>query len=63
MKIGNIELKGQVILAPMAGICNSAYRKICKEMGAASRQRVEENFTLEQFGRKMEAVYNKVLRP
>ena len=35
MKIGNIELNGQVILAPMAGICNSAYRKICKEMGAA----------------------------
>ena len=35
MKIGNIELKGQVILAPMAGVCNSAFRKICKEMGAA----------------------------
>ena len=35
MKIGNIELKGQVILAPMAGVCNSAYRKICKEMGAS----------------------------
>ncbi len=35
MKIGNIELNGQVILAPMAGVCNSAYRKICKEMGAA----------------------------
>ena len=35
LKIGNIELNGQVILAPMAGICNSAYRKICKEMGAS----------------------------
>ena len=35
MKIGNITLDGQVILAPMAGVCNSAYRKICKEMGAA----------------------------
>ena len=35
MKIGNIELDGQVILAPMAGVCNSAYRKICKEMGAS----------------------------
>lgn len=34
-KIGNVELDGQVILAPMAGVCNSAYRKICKEMGAA----------------------------
>lgn len=35
MKIGNIELDGQVILAPMAGVCNSAFRKICKEMGCA----------------------------
>lgn len=35
MKIGNIELKGQVILAPMAGVCNSAFRKICKEMGCS----------------------------
>lgn len=34
-KIGNIELSGQVILAPMAGVCNSAFRKICKEMGAS----------------------------
>ena len=33
-KIGNVELDGQVILAPMAGVCNSAFRKICKEMGA-----------------------------
>ena len=35
MKIGNVELNGQVILAPMAGVCNSAFRKICKEMGCA----------------------------
>lgn len=35
MKIGNVKLDGQVILAPMAGICNSAFRRICKEMGAA----------------------------
>ena len=35
MKIGNIELDGKVILAPMAGVCNSAFRKICKEMGAS----------------------------
>ena len=35
MKIGNVELEGSVILAPMAGVCNSAFRKICKEMGCA----------------------------
>ena len=31
--IGNVIIKNQVVLAPMAGISNSAYRKICKEMG------------------------------
>ena len=33
-KIGNVEIKNNVVLAPMAGICNSAYRKIIKQMGA-----------------------------
>ena len=32
-KIGNVSIKNQVVLAPMAGICNSAFRCICKEMG------------------------------
>jgi nifR3 family TIM-barrel protein len=32
-KIGNIEINNQVILAPMAGISNPAYMKICEEMG------------------------------
>lgn len=32
-KIGNVSIKNQVVLAPMAGICNSAFRRICKEMG------------------------------
>ena len=32
-KIGNVEIKNQVVLAPMAGISNSAYRRIIKEMG------------------------------
>ena len=33
-KIGNVLIKNKVVLAPMAGICNSAYRTIIKEMGA-----------------------------
>lgn len=33
-KIRNIEIKNQVVLAPMAGISNTSYRKIIKEMGA-----------------------------
>ena len=32
-KIGNVVIDNQVVLAPMAGISNSAYRRICKEMG------------------------------
>lgn len=32
-KIGNIEIKNQIVLAPMAGISNPAYMKICEEKG------------------------------
>ena len=32
--IRNVEIKNNVVLAPMAGISNSAYRTIIKEMGA-----------------------------
>ena len=33
-KIGNIKPKNRIVLAPMAGISNQAFRTICKEMGA-----------------------------
>ena len=33
-KIGNIEIKNQVVMAPMAGITNMAFRKIIKDFGA-----------------------------
>ena len=32
-KIGNVEIKNHIVLAPMAGISNSAFRRIAKEMG------------------------------
>ncbi len=32
-KIGNVEIKNRLVLAPMAGVCNSAFRRIVKEMG------------------------------
>lgn len=32
--IGNVLIKNQVILAPMAGVTSTTYRKICKKMGA-----------------------------
>ena len=33
LKIGNVELKNRVIMAPMAGVTDIAYRLICEEMG------------------------------
>lgn len=32
-KIGNVEIENQVVLAPMAGICDLAFREIVKSMG------------------------------
>ena len=32
-KIGDVEIKNSVVLAPMAGISNPSYIKICEEMG------------------------------
>lgn len=33
-KIGDIQMKNRVVLAPMAGVCNSAFRLTVKEFGA-----------------------------
>ncbi|WP_148631320.1 tRNA dihydrouridine synthase DusB [Bacillus sp. E214] len=33
LKIGNVEMKNPVVLAPMAGVCNSAFRLTVKEFG------------------------------
>ena len=33
LAIGNVKISNQVVLAPMAGISNSAFRRIAKEMG------------------------------
>ena len=35
MKIGNIDIKGKLILAPLAGYTNQVYREICHDLGAA----------------------------
>jgi len=34
LKIGNVELASNIVLAPMAGVTDITYRTICKEMGA-----------------------------
>ena len=32
-KIGDVQIQNQVVLAPMAGVSNPSYMKICEEMG------------------------------
>ena len=34
-KIGNIQLNGRLVLAPMAGITDAGFRHVCREAGAA----------------------------
>lgn len=34
LRIGNIEMKNPIVLAPMAGVCNAAFRLTVKEFGA-----------------------------
>lgn len=33
--IGNVEINGKVVVAPMAGVSNMTFRRICKSMGAS----------------------------
>lgn len=35
MKLGNLEIYGKLVLAPMAGVTDLAFRTICAELGAA----------------------------
>ena len=35
MKIGTVELNGRVVLAPMAGVTDFAFREVCRRLGAA----------------------------
>ena len=35
VSIGPVELKGRVVLAPMAGVTDFAFRRLCREKGAA----------------------------
>lgn len=58
-KIGNIELKNKVVLAPMAGVCNPAFRLIAKEFGTGlvCAEMVSDKAILHGNKRTMEMLY------
>lgn len=59
LKIGDIELKNQVVLAPMAGVCNPAFRLIAKEFGTGlvCAEMVSDKAILHGNHRTMEMLY------
>ncbi|AGA59680.1 MAG: tRNA dihydrouridine synthase DusB [Thermobacillus sp.] len=59
LKIGDIELKNQVVLAPMAGVCNPAFRLIAKEFGCGlvCAEMVSDKAIIHGNKRTMEMLY------
>lgn len=59
LKIGPIELKNNVVLAPMAGVCNPAFRLIAKEFGCGlvCAEMVSDKAILHGNKRTMEMLY------
>lgn len=58
-KIGNVKIKNQVVLAPMAGITDSAFRRIAKEMGCGllSTEMVSDKAIMYENSRTQEMLY------
>ena len=50
MNIGNVKIEGLAALAPMAGVTDKAYRKICRDFGAA--------FTVTEMVSSRAVIYN-----
>ncbi|WP_413376942.1 tRNA dihydrouridine synthase DusB [Alkalihalobacillus sp. 1P02AB] len=59
LKIGDIEMKNQVVLAPMAGVCNPAFRLIAKEFGAGlvCAEMVSDKAILHKNARSLSMLY------
>ncbi|GFN33819.1 tRNA dihydrouridine synthase DusB [Paenibacillus xylaniclasticus] len=59
LKIGDIEMKNNVVLAPMAGVCNPAFRLIAKEFGTGlvCAEMVSDKAILHGNKRTMEMLY------
>lgn len=59
LKIGNVAAKNNVVLAPMAGVCNPAFRLIAKEFGCGliCAEMVSDKAILHGNKRTMEMLY------
>lgn len=59
LKIGNVTAKNNVVLAPMAGVCNPAFRLIAKEFGCGliCAEMVSDKAILHGNKRTMEMLY------
>ncbi|HHY22093.1 MAG TPA: tRNA dihydrouridine synthase DusB, partial [Bacilli bacterium] len=59
LKIGSIEMKNPVVLAPMAGVCNPAFRLIAKEFGAGlvCAEMVSDKAILHQNEKSLQMLY------
>lgn len=59
LKIGSIKMKNRVVLAPMAGVCNPAFRLIAKEFGCGlvCAEMVSDKAILHGNNRTMEMLY------
>lgn len=59
LQIGNVALKNKVVLAPMAGVCNPAFRLIAKEFGCGlvCAEMVSDKAILHGNKRTMEMLY------
>ncbi|MBJ6361242.1 tRNA dihydrouridine synthase DusB [Paenibacillus sp. GCM10012307] len=59
LKIGDIQMKNNVVLAPMAGVCNPAFRLIAKEFGTGlvCAEMVSDKAILHGNKRTMEMLY------
>ncbi|WP_090399547.1 tRNA dihydrouridine synthase DusB [Natribacillus halophilus] len=59
LQIGNIKMKNQVVLAPMAGVCNPAFRLIAKEFGSGlvCAEMISDKAILHENERSMQMLY------
>lgn len=61
LRIGNIELDSPVVLAPMAGITNTAFRRLCREYGAGLyvTEMVTSRALVERSPKSMRIIYHE----